>query len=114
MSIDEKLAFVYGFQAGYLDASPSNDAAREEARKSCLAQFVNPTVEQYTNCIDKSLNIKTEEYKRWESLDPILGGTYRELIETTDRFFAERENRVMPVQAAWQINKWRRGGTKAS
>lgn len=114
LSQAEKLAYVAGFQSGYLSAAPSNKSGIEQARKNCLAQFVNPTTEQYTGCIMKSLDVKTEEYKQWESSDPLPGGTYGETVEATDRFFVEPENRVMPIVAAWTLSKWKREGRKQS
>ncbi|MGA2327738.1 MAG: hypothetical protein ABSH05_15755 [Bryobacteraceae bacterium] len=110
LSFDEKVAFVYGFLAGYRFAAPTNKSIEEQTEKSCLAQFANPTAEQYTECVMKSLDAKTEEYKHWESLDPTPDGKYGETVEATDRFFAEPENRVMPVTVAWQIAKWKQEG----
>lgn len=107
LSFNEKLAFVSGFQAGYLSARPSNEAAIEQERKSCLAQFTKPTTEQTVNCITKSTSATTEEYKAWEALDVLPGGTYGGTIEATDRFFGEPENRVMAVTAAWIMAKWK-------
>ena len=83
-------------------------------KSSCLAQFENPTPQQSFDCTMRSLDAETEEYKRWESLNPLPGGTYGETIEATDKFFAEVENRVMPLMAAWIITKWKREGRKLS
>jgi hypothetical protein len=114
LSFSEKLAHLSGFQSGYLSAAPSNQSVREQARKSCLAQLANPTPEQNADCLVKSLDVKAEEYKRWESNDPVPGGTYGETVEATDRFFADPENRVMPIVAAWSLTKWKREGRKQS
>lgn len=110
LSQDDKLEFVIGFHSGYLYARPSNRPAMEQSRKSCLAQFANPTTQQTADCLGKSLDAKSEEYRHWDALDPLPGGTYGETVEATDRFFAEPENRVMPVTAAWVIAKWKREG----
>jgi hypothetical protein len=110
LSSGEKTAFVYGFQAGYMYAAPSNQSAMEQARQSCLALSANPTPAQVGDCFAKSIGAQTEEYKRWDAIDPLPGGTYGETVEATDRFFAEPENRVMPIMAAWMITKWKREG----
>src|SRR6516165_5178113 len=108
----EARGFVSGFSAGYLEARPSNEPARAQIRSSCLAQFENPTPQQSADCADRATRAQTEEYKRWDSLDPLPPGTFGETIEATDKFFEEIENRVMPIVAAWIITKWRREGKK--
>jgi hypothetical protein len=62
------------------------------------------------DCMLKSLDAKSDEYKKWETSDPIPNGTYGEIVESTDRFFAEPENRVMAITAAWIIAKWKQEG----
>jgi hypothetical protein len=76
-----------------------------------MAQFANPDANQKADCAFKSFDAKSDEYRRWESRDPLPGGgSYGDTIDATDRFFAEPENRVMPITAAWQIAKLKQEG----
>lgn len=45
-----------------------------------------------------------------ESNGPLAGGMYGETIESMNRFFADPENRVMPIVAAWSLMRWKREG----
>jgi len=105
LSSDEKLSFVLGFQAGYLLAAPNNKAVIDASRKACLAQYVKPDGKQQGECIANSVSAKSDEYKRWEGIDP-----HKDTIESTDRFFAEPENRMMAITAAWLVSKWKKEG----
>jgi hypothetical protein len=110
LSQAERLSFVLGFQGGYLYSIPDNGPAIEANRKVCLAQFTDPDGKQMGNCIAKSVLTKSDEYVRWEKRNPLPSGRYSDVIEATDRFFAEPENRVMPILAAWSITKWKQEG----
>ena len=114
LSSGERLAFVLGFQAGHLASAPDSKAAIDASRKACLAQYANPDGKQQGECIGKSVSAKSPEYERWETLDPLPGGKYQDTIEATDRFFSEPENRVMSVNAAWIIAKWKQEGRPQS
>jgi len=110
LSFNEKLSFVFGFQGGYLFSSPSNKAVIDASRKACLAQYVKPDGKQQGECIAKSVSTKSDEYTRWEGIDPLPGGTFKDTIESTDRFFAEPENRMIAITAAWLLSKWKKEG----
>ena len=110
LSQGEKLEFTIGHFSGYMYAKPSNNALIEQTRKSCLSQYTKPTTEQTVDCVTKSVNAKTEEYKRWEALDPLPGGKFGDTVAATDRFFSEPENRVMPIVGAWLVAKARQEG----
>jgi hypothetical protein len=110
LSQGEKLEFTIGHFSGYMYAKPSNMALIERTRKSCLSQFTKPTTEQTVNCVTKSLDAKTEEYKLWEALDPLPGGKFGDTVAAADRFFSEPENRVMPIVGAWLVAKARQEG----
>ncbi len=110
LSFDAKLSFVLGFQAGYLLTAPENNAVIEASRKACLAQYVKPDAKQFADCVSDSIRAKSDEYKRWEGIDPLPDGTFKDTIESTDRFFAEPENRMIAITAAWLLSKWKKEG----
>ena len=114
LSRAEKTVFVYGFEFGYVSAKPENKLAQEQAKKSCLDQLVTPTPKQKFDCIMKSFEAKTDEYKRWNEAYPLDSGTYGDTVDATDRFFEEPENRVMPITVAWSITKLKMEGRKQS
>jgi len=49
-----------------------------------------------------------QEY--WERNNPFPGGTYGELVQAIDTFFANAENRAMPITAVMQVIKMKRDG----
>lgn len=107
---NERVAFTYGFLAGYHQAPPDNSQVREAAKDACLSQLKTPDSKQRFDCILKSLDVKSNEYRRWENADPTPNGAYGDIVEAADAFFAEPANRVMPITAAWVIAKWKQEG----
>lgn len=110
LSKSERLEFAIGFNAGYQAHTPDNKAAQTKSKEACLAKLANPDQQATFDCTLKSIGAKSEEYQAWESSDPQPGGTFGYVVDAADRFFAEPENRVMSINAAWIISKWKQEG----
>jgi hypothetical protein len=114
MDFNEKLGFVLGFTEGHLHERPDDRAFRKTVLDSCLTEIKPPIGKQEADCITKSIEAKSASYKAWESSDPLPPGKFGETVTATDRFFAEPENRVMPIVAAWRIIKMKKEGERQS
>src|SRR5882724_5726961 len=59
LSHTERVAYAYGFLAGYRQHPPDNTSVRNAAKDTCIAQLVNPDERQKFDCTLKSLDVKS-------------------------------------------------------
>jgi hypothetical protein len=110
LSRGERLIHVIAFRSGYLYSMPSSRAVQDASREACLASLKNPDEKQKAACLVDSFEVKSDAFKEWEGADPQPGGTYGDIVDATNRFFADPENQVMSIVAAWRIARLKQQG----